>query len=158
MSERIQEPRYATDPDGYVGLPSCSYGELGRSMDAVLPYINGRERDGHPALGKGLRISGDPKFFPHDAAIHIDDLGEFTGRVRVFEQLRDGFVREEDEQVRPMTQDEIDVSLEKLTSFGLSRQEIIDVTTVSRRSTLNHQMLNLRFMLGRGQQDGAESL
>ena len=149
MTEQLQNPKYTTDVDGYVDWVSVSSGEFQQSMYITSPYILGRKTDGHPPLGLGLRVKGDERDFPHAASMHIEDIPEFTKRVTVFRQLRDGFKRDQEDALVPLTQEDIDNSIEFLGSFGIDRAEVIDTTLTNRQSTLNYQVLGVSWLLGK---------
>lgn len=150
MGEKLQHPRYSTDLDGYVDWVSVSHGEFNRDMYATSPYINGREADGYPKLGTGLRVKGDERDYPHSASIHIEDIHEFADRVKVFELLRDGYRCDDEEKLVPLTQNEIDSAIEKLSSFGLSKEEVITATLTNRRVSMRYSFLNMSFVFGQG--------
>ena len=147
MSESIKSRQYLSDHEGYVDWLYISHGEFDRDMYWGYAYLKGRKHDAHPALGLGLRFRGNEDEYPHSAQIHEDDIPEFVDRVKCFQTLRDGFVADDNGSMRPMTQEEIDASIDRLCVTGVMREELIETTLQSRAQTLNHQVLHLGWLM-----------
>ena len=148
MSETGEQARYPVDSEGFVDWLYVSHGDFNRDMYWGYPYLKGRHSDGHLAFGLGLHIKGDERNFPHEAQIHKGDIPQLVDRIKCFQTLRDGFLVDEEQKLRPLTQEEIDNSIERLCEIGIPRNEVIDVTTVSRAGTFNYSILNLAWRFG----------
>lgn len=106
----------------HVAFGPISHRFLDQQSQYGSRYIDGMI-DGYPALGIGLRISGDTKEY-HEIGIHPEDVDEFVGRVYAYRAVVYGWVMDTDEhgarRQRRATEAEVIAGEEFLTERGIT--------------------------------------
>lgn len=72
--------------DGFIDFGDVARSGTGMQCQYASRYIRGRERDGTPALGEGLRFRRLDTGSYHDIEIHQDDAEEFVRRVNDYKK------------------------------------------------------------------------
>lgn len=93
--------------DGTVAFGDVARGLCGQQSQYASFYVEGKVK-GYPALGSGLRFSGDPMDY-HDLGIHPDDVEEFVVRMNAYSAVMSLEVPDREAGRRRATQLEIEL-------------------------------------------------
>jgi cold shock CspA family protein len=69
----------------YVSLGDVAHGKLGDTSQNVAKYFSGLSP--YPNLGHRIRVKGEPSMY-HSMRVHRDDVEEFVGRVKKWQQAK----------------------------------------------------------------------